>query len=443
MRTAVVGAGPTGLYLGISLARRGHQVTIIDRDPGPASGEEWVRKGVMQFHHPHFFRPQVRDALLAEVPEVAESLVAAGATLTAVNPAMPDFAGYRVRRLTFERVLRAAAIAEPGVSLVVGHADRLRLDGSRASGVIVDGNAVEADLVIDAAGRSGRFTEGMRAPATGGECGFAYVSRQYRLRPGAEPGPTNGPPGWAGIYRGYLVIVFPQDAGTFQTLIVRASDDTVLAQARHEKVFDVVARAIPSIAAWVDPDRATPHTPPMPGAGLHNSYRGQLTEDGRVGVHGLIFVGDAVLTTNPAAGRGVTTSMMQAQQLLATLDEHGDGFDAAARAFDQWCVENMRPWFDDHVRWDAGLLSRWRGEDIDFSRPLASDLICSVAEVDPSVMPVVGAYWGMLAGPSVLSGIEQRARERLESGFRPAVPEGPTRDELADLIVGIPPLRRS
>jgi hypothetical protein len=43
----------------------------------------------------------------------------------------------------------------------------------------------------------------------------------------------------------------------------------------------------------------------------------------------------------------------------------------------------------------------------------------------------------------VLSGIEQRARERLESGFRPAVPEGPTRDELADLIVGIPPLRRS
>src|SRR6266568_3773461 len=173
------------------------------------------------------------------------------------------------------------------------------------------------------------------------------------------------------------------------------------------------------------------------GARLLNSYRGHLTDDGTVGVHGLIFVGDAVLTTNPAAGRGVTTSMMQARQLLAILDEHGHDFDAATHDFDQWCVENMRPWFDDHVRWDASLLSRWRGEDIDFSQPLTSDLICSVAEVDPSVMPVVGAYWSMLAGPSVLSGIEQRARERLESGFRPAVPEGPTRDELADLIVGI------
>jgi hypothetical protein len=49
-------------------------------------------------------------------------------------------------------------------------------------------------------------------------------------------------------------------------------------------------------------------------------------------------------------------------------------------------------------------------------------------------MPTVGAYWSMLAGPSVLSSIEPRAREHLRGGFRPAVPVGPTRDELADLI---------
>ena len=438
MRTAIVGAGPTGLYLGMSLARRGHQVTIIDRDPGPETGAEWARKGVMQFHHPHFFRPQVRDALLAEIPEVAESLVAAGAMLTPLNPMMPDFAGYRVRRLTFERVLRAAAVAEPGVSLMVGHADRVVLEGPRARGVIVDGRVVDADLIIDASGRNGRFAEELRAPAIGGECGFAYVSRQYRLLPDAEPGPMNGPPGWGGIYHGYLVIVFLQDARTFQALIVRQSDDRVLAQARDARVFDVVAQAIPSTAAWVDPARAAPQAAPMAGAGLHNSYRGQLTEDGRVGADGLLFVGDAVLTTNPAAGRGVTTSMLQAQQLLAILGEYGPDFHAVAEAFDQWCTENMRPWFEDHVRWDAGLLSRWRGEDIDFSAPLPSDLICSLAEVDQSVMPVVGAYWSMLAGPDALCGIEQRAREKLESGFRPAVPDGPTRDELVDLIVRSP-----
>jgi hypothetical protein len=96
----------------------------------------------------------------------------------------------------------------------------------------------------------------------------------------------------------------------------------------------------------------------------------------------------------------------------------------------------MRPWFDDHVHWDAGLISRWRGEPIDFSSPLPSDLVCSLAELDPSVMRVVGPYWGMVAGPSVLSSIEPRAREALQSGFRPAVPPGPSRDELMDLISG-------
>ena len=49
VKTAIVGAGPTGLFLGLALARRGHAVTIVDRDPGPTSATEWDRKGVMQF----------------------------------------------------------------------------------------------------------------------------------------------------------------------------------------------------------------------------------------------------------------------------------------------------------------------------------------------------------------------------------------------------------
>ena len=434
MKTAIVGAGPTGLYLAMSLARRGHQVTVIDRDSGPSSGGRWARRGVMQFHHPHFFRPQVRNALLAEMPDVDEDLVAAGALLTPVSPVLPEFLGYRVRRLVFERVLRAAATCEPGVSVMVGHASSVVAERGRARGVVVDGRTVEADLVIDASGRNGRFADGLRAPAVGGDSGFAYVSRQYQLLPGAEPGPLNAPPGWGGMYQGYLVIVFLQDAGTFQTLIVRPSDDTELAGLRDDVAFEAAAQAIPSIATWVDPNRARPYSSTMVGGGLYNTYRGQLTEDGELAVEGVLFVGDTVLTTNPAAGRGVTTSMMQAQQLLALLDEHGRDFDTVARHFDRWCGQNMKPWFEDHVAWDAGLLSRWRGEDIDFGQPLPSDLICSLAEVDPSVMPIVGAYRSMLTGPSALAAIEQRARDVLLRGWRPALADGPTRDELVERI---------
>ena len=61
MRTLIVGSGPTGLLLGAALARRGHQVTAVDLDPGP-TGDAWIRRGVMQFEHAHGFRPQVSMA---------------------------------------------------------------------------------------------------------------------------------------------------------------------------------------------------------------------------------------------------------------------------------------------------------------------------------------------------------------------------------------------
>ena len=35
MQIAIIGAGPAGLFLGSALARRGHRVTAVDRDPGP------------------------------------------------------------------------------------------------------------------------------------------------------------------------------------------------------------------------------------------------------------------------------------------------------------------------------------------------------------------------------------------------------------------------
>ena len=183
MRAVIVGAGPTGLYTAIALARRGHQVTVIDRDPGPDGGQWWDRKGVMQFHHPHFFRQQVGDALLAEMPEVWQGLLAAGA-VPAILPGQPGMpAGLHCRRVTFERVLRAAVEAVPGVRLRTGHVDEVCGERGRVTGVTVGGQRADADLVIDAGGRGGRLTRALRAPAEGGDCGIAYVSRQYQRLP--------------------------------------------------------------------------------------------------------------------------------------------------------------------------------------------------------------------------------------------------------------------
>ena len=79
MDILVIGSGPTGLTLGATLARRGHRVTSVDRDPGPEAGGGWPRRGVMQFAHAHNFRPQVSWLLQSEWPEAYRGVALPGA----------------------------------------------------------------------------------------------------------------------------------------------------------------------------------------------------------------------------------------------------------------------------------------------------------------------------------------------------------------------------
>ncbi|HZO60926.1 MAG TPA: FAD-dependent oxidoreductase, partial [Solirubrobacterales bacterium] len=110
MDVIIVGAGPTGLTLGAALARRGHRVLAVDRDPGPLPDGTWRRRGVMQFEHPHGFRPPVRDLLLTEWPEAWRAWLALGAEPVELGaPSSGAQIGVRSRRLTYERALRRAA----------------------------------------------------------------------------------------------------------------------------------------------------------------------------------------------------------------------------------------------------------------------------------------------------------------------------------------------
>jgi hypothetical protein len=235
-------------------------------------------------------------------------------------------------------------------------------------------------------------------------------------------------------YPGYHVAVLVHDNRILSALIARASTDRRLAALRTPAAFEAAARAVPAVAAWTDPGRSRPITPVLPGGRLYNSYRGQLNDAGQVALDGLIYAGDAVCTTNPAAGRGVTTSLLQARQLISLLDEHGRDFTSCSLAFDSWCAAIIRPWFADHVYCDADLIRRWSGGDVDLTRPLPSDLIMAAAQADPGLMEVVGPYQAMLAPPASLDAVQTRARDIYASGWRPPVPPGPAREELADLV---------
>lgn len=439
MHVAIIGAGPTGLFLGAALARRGHRVTAVDRDPGPPAEGRWARRGVMQFHHAHGFRPQIAEALVAELPTAYDTWLAAGAER--VTFPLPDGrtvpGGVLSRRELFERVLRAAVVATPGFTLRCGHVDAVTLDGAGdATGLRVDGADLPADLVIDASGRAGRATRSLRAPAELDDpTGVAYVDRVYRLRPGAERGPLLNPIAWQADLDGYQTIVFPHEHGSFSVLIVRPTDDPDLALLRHEAAFDAACAAIPGLDVWTDPQRSTPISPVMAGGELVNRYRGQAAPDG-TRRRRLVAVGDAVATTTPMFGRGITTSLLQARELLRLLDEGPAGRvpDDLVPAFDAWCEREMRPWVDDHARLARVARERWAGADVDLDAPLCSTDILAAAEVAPAIRPMIGPYLGMQAGPASLAPAEPLARAVYASGWRPRYAPGPSRAELAALV---------
>jgi 2-polyprenyl-6-methoxyphenol hydroxylase-like FAD-dependent oxidoreductase len=390
----------------------------------------------MQFHHAHGFRPQVGQVLAAEWPEAHAAWLALGAEPIVFDvPGLgPVPAGHRSRRDTFERALRGCAPGVPGLTLHQGHVDGLVLQGGRVRGLLVDGSRLEADLVVDASGRSGRATDAVRAPATAGApCGMAYVDRQYRLREGAEPGPMANPLAWQADFDGYQSIVFLHERGHFSVLLVRPTADAPLKDLRHEAAFEAACRAVPGLAEWTDPDRSVPVTDVLPGGPLRNVYRGQQGVDGAPVVPGLVSVGDAVATTTPTFGRGLATTYLQVRELLALLD---GGTDPAlvGEPFEAWCELNMLPWVLDHTSMDGDLVRRWQGGDVDLSRRLPSDLIMAAAAQDPRINAMLSGYFGMFALPASLDRAEPLARAVYETGWRPPYSPGPGRDELVAII---------
>ncbi|MEO6125388.1 MAG: FAD-dependent oxidoreductase [Ilumatobacteraceae bacterium] len=386
-KVIVVGGGVSGLGSALALARRGHHVTVVERDhtPMPTTSDEafeWDRRGAPQVRHSHAFLGRLCNLLRTSYPDVYASLLEAGATELPFGRDLPaEMTNYEpqpdddelvmlaCRRTTFEWVVRKAALAEGRVDFRTGHGVVGLLSDSESTDVPVvtgvrldDGTELRADLVVAAGGRRSAVPDWLTdigsapIPEQADDSGIVYFSRFYRLVDNAEFPPRSGA---IGGDLGYLKYgVFIGDNRTFSvTLASSTEDDEMRKLLADPAVFDAAASQLVATEEWLD-GRAEPITPSVHVmAGLLNRWRDYVV-DGEPVALGIEAVGDSVLCTNPLYGRGCSTAFWSADLLADAIDgRRGEDRIADLRdialAYDSSVRAQIRPWYQASVDQDT------------------------------------------------------------------------------------------
>lgn len=466
MQTVIVGGSVAGLVTALLLARAGHDVEVFDRDdltPAPdveTAARTAFRPAAPQVVHLHGYHPPMAGVLRERLPDVYVALLEAGAVPSPLSDRMPpaladhsprlgdeSFTGLLARRSTLDWVLRTAASTEPGVHL----SGRSAVTGlvARAGeppvvvGVRTDGVERMADLVIDACGRRSPvdlwLSEiGARRPRKlFAECGAAYYSRHYRVRPGARcPSPEHR--FLLGLHPYFTVIMLASDRSTRSITLAPLVEDAPMRRLRDPEAHSAVARLIPPVAAWLKVLDPISEVHVM--GGLHNTLR-RLVVDGRPVALGLHAVGDAVCTTNPVGGRGISLAMRNASDLTDAVAAHPDDPWAQAISVDDAVARNIAPWYAAQADGDRERLAAIRRALDDEPPAPLPDIANGVTlhhlraagTTDPKLFRALSSVQTMLRSPAeVLAEAEvvDQVRAAFANGTFVTPPTGPSRTDI-------------
>jgi 2-polyprenyl-6-methoxyphenol hydroxylase-like FAD-dependent oxidoreductase len=465
----ICGGGICGLGLATMLARDGHEVTVLeaDADGPPASPEKawqsWERPGVYQFRLSHFMHSRFRHVLEANLPDVGDRLIEAGATrfdpLTVIMPPTiedrsprPDDDKYwtlTARRPILESSFAQTAEDEPGVKIVRGVEVAGFLTGAEAiKGVpnivgveTAGGEKFRADIVIDAMGRRSptpQFLQdvGGRSPIEEAEdCGFIYYGRHFRARDGNIPQAV-GP--LLSEFHTFSVLTLPCDNETWTTVVWTSSGDQQLKQLRFEDKWTKLMRSLPLQAHWLDGD---PVDELKTMGGIMDRYRRFVVDGGPVAT-GLLPVADAWGATNPSLGRGISIGLWQASRLRDHLRSLNGDPKEIALGWDAITEGEFKPWYQAQVDMDRARVAEIEANRLGAPQPDPGPMgqitksFFTAMMYDPDIFRAFLEVMGCLSTPAELlaqPGMFDKLIAASE-GREPFALPGPTREELLHLV---------
>ncbi|HEX8868281.1 MAG TPA: FAD-dependent monooxygenase [Lentzea sp.] len=320
MKAVVMGGGIAGLVAAHVLSES-HDVVVLERDK--LSDEPEYRSGVPQGRHVHGLLVRGGEVLEELFPGLLDELVEAGAFLNdASEMRMLNAVGWiktghtglpflTVSRPLLETAIRHRVTAEiqDGTG-VVG----LSFSGSVVDGVLTDNGKIDADLVVDASGRTSKIAKwlaeaGITTPEpTVVDSRTGYATRLYRV-----PAETEIPVLMAELLsapkRPRGAIMMRIEGGQVMFTAQGAGGDH---PPRDEEGYREFVESLEAPFADLLKD-AEPLTPVYLFA--RTASRRNAFEQVKNWPGGLVALGDSVCAFNPVYGQGMTVAALEALEL--------------------------------------------------------------------------------------------------------------------------------
>lgn len=350
MKTALVlGGSIAGMIAARVLADHADGVWIIE--PDLLEDAPVIRRGAPQGSQAHALLGKGRAVIEQLLPGIVREMVREGGQLVTSGPGglqwfldgqpkvpVPSGSAISLSRPFLEWHIRRRVLALPNVALVKGTATGLTLTGDRVDGALVcPPGAVEsvrhqAHLVVDATGRSSRLSDwighhGYPAPKKSRvPVDLGYATCLFHRAPGQR---LAGHIGAFSVYTPRTAdngpsSMMPVEGDRWLMLI---SDYGDRRPGRDFGEFQARCRAHPAACVRLLPDACEPagevrvHRFPY-------STRRDFDRLSRFPA-GLVAVGDAVASFNPAYGQGISVAALHAVALANWLTERGVAEDSA------------------------------------------------------------------------------------------------------------------